>query len=122
MRLKNARYRDDVGPVDPDCGCYTCRHYSRAYLYHLLKCNEILGSRLNTIHNLAYYQDLMAGVRGAIEAGRLEAFEAEFLAERGVGDGADARVADGSGSGGSGSAGAAADGSVEAGPERVGPG
>ena len=82
VRLKNARHRDELGPVDPDCGCYTCRHYSRAYLYHLQKCNEILGSRLNTIHNLAYYQGLMRGVRAAIERGALEAFEAEFLAAR----------------------------------------
>ena len=114
VRLKNARYRDDVGPVDPECGCYACRHYSRAYLYHLQKCNEILGSRLNTIHNLAYYQDLMAGVRGAIEAGRLDAFEAEFLAERarGVGGGSGA---DGSGAEGAGGAGPTA-------PERAAPG
>ena len=82
VRLRNARYREDVGPVDPECGCYTCRHYSRAYLYHLRKCNEILGARLSTVHNLAYYQDLMAGVRTAIEAGRLDAFETAFLAAR----------------------------------------
>ncbi len=84
VRLKNARYRDDVAPVEDGCDCYTCRHYSRAYLYHLQKCNEILGSRLNTLHNLRYYQRLMAGVRGAIEAGRLDAFEREFLEARGT--------------------------------------
>ena len=87
VRLRNARYREDTGPVDPDCGCYTCRHYSRAYLYHLHKCNEILGARLSTVHNLAYYQDLMAGVRAAIEAGELDAFEARFLAARAGGGG-----------------------------------
>jgi len=55
VRLRNARFRDDTGPVDPDCRCYTCQNYSRAYLYHLSKCGEILGSRLNTLHNLHYY-------------------------------------------------------------------
>jgi queuine tRNA-ribosyltransferase len=61
LRIRNAQYRADTGPVDPECGCYTCRNYSRAYLKHLDKCNEILGSRLATIHNLHYYQDLMRG-------------------------------------------------------------
>ena len=69
-----ARTRTDLGPIDPDCGCYTCRNYTRAYLRHLDRCNEILGSRLNTIHNLHFYLDLMRTLRGAIAEGRLEAF------------------------------------------------
>lgn len=71
VRIRNARYADDTGPLDPDCGCYTCRHYSLAYLRHLEKCGEILGSRLNTIHNLHYYQELMLNLRKAITAGVL---------------------------------------------------
>ena len=78
LRIRNARYADDTGPIDPDCGCYTCRNYSRAYLRHLDKCGEMLGPRLNTIHNLYYYQALMRGLRAAIEAGQLAAFVAEF--------------------------------------------
>ncbi|HEX6929165.1 MAG TPA: tRNA guanosine(34) transglycosylase Tgt, partial [Gammaproteobacteria bacterium] len=83
VRIRNARYRDDTAPLDPDCGCYTCRHYSRAYLRHLDKCGEILSSRLNTIHNLFYYQALMRSIRDAIEAGELDAFVARFYARRG---------------------------------------
>jgi queuine tRNA-ribosyltransferase len=74
VRIRNARHRDDTGPLDADCGCYTCRHYSRAYLHHLDRCGEILGARLATIHNLYYYQSLMRGLRGAIEAGALASF------------------------------------------------
>jgi queuine tRNA-ribosyltransferase len=74
IRIRNARYRDDPEPLQADCGCYTCRHYSRAYLRHLNQCGEILGARLNTIHNLFYYQQLMAGMRAAIQAGELERF------------------------------------------------
>lgn len=84
LRIRNARYRDDTAPVDPACGCYTCRHYSRAYLKHLDKCNEILGPRLATIHNLHYYQDLMRGLRDAIAAGELERFVADFYSMRGM--------------------------------------
>lgn len=83
VRIRNARYRDDTRPLDPACACYTCRNYSRAYLRHLDKCGEILSSRLNTIHNLFYYQALMRGIRAAIEAGELQAFVAEFYARRG---------------------------------------
>lgn len=79
LRLRNARYRDDTGPLDPECDCYTCRNFSRAYLYHLDKCKEILGSQLNSIHNLHFYQCLMAGLRTAIEQGRLSAFVDSFL-------------------------------------------
>jgi queuine tRNA-ribosyltransferase len=83
LRLRNSRFRDDTRPVDERCGCYTCRHYSRAYLAHLDRCNEILGARLNTIHNLHYYQDLMSELRAAIETGSLAAYAAQF------GDGTD---------------------------------
>jgi len=84
LRIRNSRHRDDTTPLDPDCGCYTCRHYSRSYLYHLDRCGEILGSRLNTIHNLYYFQELMAGLRAAIEAGGLADFVREFhLARQG---------------------------------------
>jgi queuine tRNA-ribosyltransferase len=82
VKIKNARHREDTGPLDPDCACYTCRHFSRAYLHHLHRANEILGARLNTIHNLHYYLELMAGLRAAIEAGRLAAFRADFEAAR----------------------------------------
>lgn len=82
IRIRNAAYRDDTRPLDENCRCYTCRHYSRAYLRHLDKCGEILGARLNTIHNLHYYQELMAGLRTAIEAGRLADFIAAFYARQ----------------------------------------
>ncbi len=82
IRIRNSRYRRDTRPLDAHCGCYTCRHYSRAYLRHLAQCNEILGARLNTWHNLYYYQQLMAGLRAAVSAGRLEDFVAEFYARR----------------------------------------
>ena len=82
LDLKNARHRDDTGPLDPDCACYTCRHFSRAYLHHLHRANEILGARLNTLHNLHYYQELMAGIRDAVAAGRFAAFRRDFGAAR----------------------------------------
>ncbi len=82
LRLRNARFRDDTAPLDPECDCYTCKHYSRAYLYHLDKCNEILGAHLNTVHNLRYYQRLMADMRAAIEAGRFGDFMASFMTKR----------------------------------------
>ncbi len=82
VRIRNSAYRDDTRPLDEACGCYTCRHYSRAYLRHLDKCAEILGARLNTIHNLHYYQELMAGLRAAIAAGTLHAFVADFYRQR----------------------------------------
>lgn len=87
IRLRNAVHRDDPRPLDPDCPCYTCRHYSRAYLRHLDQCGEILGSRLNTLHNLHYYQVLMAELRDAIQAQTLEDYRAEFYAQRGSGGG-----------------------------------
>ena len=76
IRLKNSRYRMDAAPVDEACACYTCRHFTRAYLHHLHRVGEMLGARLNTIHNLHYYHALMAGLREAIAAGRLEAHAA----------------------------------------------
>ena len=82
IKLRNARYRDDLGPPDPDCGCYTCRNFTRAYLHHLQRVNEILGSRLNTLHNLHYYQDLMRGLREAIEGGRLAEYAARVGEEK----------------------------------------
>ena len=82
VKLKNARYKSDTGPLDPDCTCYTCRHFPRAYLHHLHKVGEILGARLNTIHNLHFYQELMAGMRQAIEQGRLDSFAADFRRQR----------------------------------------
>jgi queuine tRNA-ribosyltransferase len=83
VRIRNSRYRTDKRPLDEDCRCYTCRNYSRAYLHHLDRCGEILGARLNTIHNLTYYQDLMAGLRTAIGNQSLDAFVRQFYAERG---------------------------------------
>ena len=80
VKVRNAAHQSDTSPLDPDCSCYTCRHYSRAYLRHLDRCNEILGARLNTIHNLHYYLSLLARIRTAIEAGWYPAFLAEFLA------------------------------------------
>jgi queuine tRNA-ribosyltransferase len=82
VRIRNSRYRDDTAPLDESCHCYTCRNYSRAYLHHLDKCNEILGARLHTIHNLTHYQDLMAGLRQAIREGRLEEFRKAFYQQR----------------------------------------
>jgi queuine tRNA-ribosyltransferase len=82
INIRNAVHQRDPQPIDPSCACYTCRNYSRAYLRHLDRCNEILGSRLNTIHNLHFYLDLMRQLREAIEAGRLQAFADDFLALR----------------------------------------
>jgi len=80
IKLRNARHRTDPGPLDPACDCETCANYSRAYLHHLDRCNEILGARLNTIHNLHYYLNLMKRIRAALEAGTFAAFAAAFLA------------------------------------------
>jgi len=85
LKIRNSRYEQDTGPVDPDCGCSTCTHYSRAYLRHLDRCNEMLGSRLMTLHNLTFYQDLMRGLREAIAAGTLESFVAAYLEKLSLG-------------------------------------
>lgn len=84
LKIKNAVHTRDTGPLDPLCDCYTCRNYSRAYLRHLYRCNEILGARLNTIHNLYYYQTLMRKLREAIEAGRFATFREDFYRMRGM--------------------------------------
>ena len=84
IRIRNARHRHDTGPVDPNCDCYTCANFSRGYLHHLERCGEMLGAQLSTIHNLTYYQNLMAGLRGAIEAGTLSAFVDTFYRARGL--------------------------------------
>jgi len=86
LNIRNAAHTADTGPVDPACGCYTCRNYSRAYLRHLDKCNEILGARLNTIHNLHFYLELMRCVRQALDEGRFAAFARDFMARRLSGD------------------------------------
>jgi queuine tRNA-ribosyltransferase len=78
IKIRNARYRDDVRALDATCPCYTCAHFSRAYLHHLQKVNEILGARLNTLHNLHYYQTLMRELRTAIAGGELAACTAAF--------------------------------------------
>jgi queuine tRNA-ribosyltransferase len=82
IRIRNARHRDDTAPLDERCACYTCRNFTRAYLYHLQKTNEILGARLNTLHNLHYYQELMRELRGAIEQGVFLKRTRELLEER----------------------------------------
>ena len=79
VKLRNAKYRDDLAPLDAQCDCYTCTHFTRAYLHHLQKVNEILGARLNTLHNLHFYQRLMQRLRAAIAAGTLTQTAAEFL-------------------------------------------
>lgn len=83
VKIRNARHRTDTAPLDSDCDCYTCKNYSRAYLHHLDRCNEILGARLNTIHNLHYYQALMKGMRDAIETDQFDQFVSEFYRKRG---------------------------------------
>lgn len=82
VKIRNAKHKEDISPLDPECDCYTCKNYSRSYLHHLDRCNEILGARLNTIHNLHHYQKLMQGLRDAIAAGTLEQFVSEFYAKR----------------------------------------
>lgn len=78
LKIRNAQYKDDTSPPDPQCSCYTCRHYTRAYLHHLDKCGEMLGSHLNTIHNLWHYEHFMQDIRDAITAGRLDDFYQKF--------------------------------------------
>ncbi|MBS0379826.1 MAG: tRNA guanosine(34) transglycosylase Tgt [Proteobacteria bacterium] len=82
INIRNSIHQEDLGPVDATCACYTCRNYSRAYLRHLDRCNEILGARLNTIHNLHFYLDLMRAMRAAIRAGTLSTWAAQFLRSR----------------------------------------
>jgi queuine tRNA-ribosyltransferase len=82
VKIKNARYKEEDGPLDESCGCYTCRNFSRAYLHHLHRAGEILGARLNTVHNLYYYLDLMRQAREAIDGGAFQAFRVRFHADR----------------------------------------
>lgn len=86
INIKNARHMDDPRPLDEACSCPACRNYSRAYLHHVFKAQEMISGMLLTWHNLHYYQDLMAGLRAAIAAGQLSAFVADFHAQRAVGD------------------------------------
>lgn len=82
IKIRNSKYKDDLRPMDPTCDCYACKHFSRAYLHHLQKVNEILGARLNTIHNLHYYLHLMQEIRDALDADRFEEWKAEFYENR----------------------------------------
>ncbi|MFT6957654.1 MAG: queuine tRNA-ribosyltransferase [Halieaceae bacterium] len=82
LKLRNARHKTSTLPLDEECSCYTCNHFSRAYLHHLDKCNEILGSQLNTIHNLHFYQQHMAGIRHAIETKTLDGFASAFYQQQ----------------------------------------
>jgi queuine tRNA-ribosyltransferase len=86
VKIRNARHRHDTGPLDKDCDCYTCANFSRGYLHHLEKCGEMLSAQLNTIHNLRYYQTLMAGLRDAIAEGELDAFTDKFYRKQAIGD------------------------------------
>ncbi|HWK61205.1 MAG TPA: tRNA guanosine(34) transglycosylase Tgt, partial [Eoetvoesiella sp.] len=82
IKIRNARYRDDTRPLDPSCSCHTCLNFSRAYLHHLQRANEITGSRLNTLHNLHFYLTIMGEMREAIAAGSFEQWRARFHADR----------------------------------------
>jgi queuine tRNA-ribosyltransferase len=93
VKIRNSAHRADTGPLDPACDCYTCRSYSRAYLRHLDRCNEILGARLNTIHNLHYYLRLMERIREAVEQRRYASFAADFLAGQEAGAARDGSAA-----------------------------
>ena len=84
IKLRNAKYRDDIGPLDPECDCYTCQNFSRSYLHHLDKCNEMLGAQLNTIHNLRHYQLLMQRIRDALTEDRFEQFVTDFYQQQGL--------------------------------------
>jgi queuine tRNA-ribosyltransferase len=81
LNIRNSVHREDTNPLDPACECYTCRNYSRAYLRHLDQCNEILGARLATLHNLFFYQALMRRIRAAIEGGTLAGLAREVAAQ-----------------------------------------
>jgi len=82
IKIRNAKYRDDTRPLDPSCTCHTCAHFSRAYLHHLQRANEITGARLNTLHNLHFYLTIMGEMREAIAAGTFQAWRAKFAADR----------------------------------------
>ncbi|HIU36905.1 MAG TPA: tRNA guanosine(34) transglycosylase Tgt [Candidatus Aphodousia faecigallinarum] len=82
IKIRNSKYKDDLRPLDPTCDCYACKHFTRAYLHHLQKVNEILGARLNTIHNLHYYLHLMQEMRDALDEDRFEQWREEFYKNR----------------------------------------
>jgi queuine tRNA-ribosyltransferase len=82
VKIRNSKYRDDDRPLDPTCTCHTCTSFTRAYLHHLQRINEILGARLNTIHNLHFYLDLMRQARQALDEGRFAAWSAEARLRR----------------------------------------
>jgi queuine tRNA-ribosyltransferase len=82
IKIRNAVHRRDTAPLDTSCGCYTCRHFSRAYLHHLQRVSEILGARLATIHNLFYYLAFTRELRDAISAGRFDAYRSQFHRDR----------------------------------------
>ncbi|RKT49907.1 tRNA-guanine transglycosylase [Azonexus fungiphilus] len=86
VKIKNARYRADTGPLDPSCSCYTCTQFTRSYLHHLYRNGEILGGMLNTIHNLHFYQTIMAEMRAAIESGKLDEWSSAFARDRTSGE------------------------------------
>lgn len=85
IKIRNARYKDDTRPLDPSCHCHTCRHFSRAYLHHMQKANEITGARLNTLHNLAFYLQIMKEMREAIEENRFDQWQEQFAKDRAKG-------------------------------------
>lgn len=82
VKIRNARYRDDTRPLDMHCACHTCRQFSRAYLHHLQRANEITGARLNTLHNLHFYLQIMQEMRDAIAAGTFQSWREQFAADR----------------------------------------
>jgi queuine tRNA-ribosyltransferase len=82
IKIRNAKHKDDTRPLDDSCACYACKNFSRAYLHHLQRTGEILGARMNTVHNLHYYQQLMQDMREAIETGTFAAFRVQFHADR----------------------------------------
>jgi queuine tRNA-ribosyltransferase len=82
VKIRNAKYKNDLRPVDPTCDCYACRGFTRAYLHHLQKVNEILGARLNSIHNLHYYLNLMQEIRDALDTGNFAAWREKFYEDR----------------------------------------
>lgn len=82
VKIRNSKYEKDLRPIDPTCNCYCCKGFTRAYLHHLQKVNEILGARLNSIHNLHYYLNLMAEIRAALDAGNFETWKKQFYEDR----------------------------------------
>lgn len=82
IKIRNAKYKKDLSVLDETCSCYTCKNYSRAYLHHLDACNEILGARLNTIHNIHYYQTLMSNIRSSIKQKKFNEFVLNFYNQK----------------------------------------